>query len=120
MNKIKFLILLIFVGFVIVALPDSDVRLFSISKQHGPSVQDAIGLLLILLPYSWLIIETWKKRDKMRIYQNAKAFKAGLFLCGLAVGLVIASVANDYEHWWIYGVIVLAGLQIAVLYIVFK
>jgi hypothetical protein len=36
------------------ALPANDVRLFSFSKEHGPSGQDAIGLALILAAYAVL------------------------------------------------------------------
>ncbi len=120
MNKIRILLLIILIGFVIVALPDSDVRLFSISKEHGPSLQDAIGLVLILSSYTWLLIETWKKRQKVLKYQNSRFFKMGLFLLGLGYGLVIASVSNDYKYWWVYGVILLVVLQILISYLAFR
>ncbi|MBD0377428.1 MAG: hypothetical protein ICV51_17585 [Flavisolibacter sp.] len=120
MNKIRILLLIILIGFVIVALPDSDVRLFSISKEHGPSLQDAIGLVLILSSYMWLLIETWKKRQKVLKYQNSRFFKMGLFIPGLGYGLVIASVSNDFKYWWVYGVILLVVLQILVFYLAFR
>ncbi|MEI9912359.1 MAG: hypothetical protein WDO71_23520 [Bacteroidota bacterium] len=79
MNKIRVLLIIILIGFVIVVLPDSDTRLFSISKDHGPSLQDAIGLVLILFSYTLLVIEAWKQKEKVLKYKNSAAFKTGLF-----------------------------------------
>jgi uncharacterized membrane protein YidH (DUF202 family) len=120
MNKVRVLLIIILIGFVIVALPDSDNRLFSISKDHGPSLQDAIGLVLILFSYTWLIIEAWKQKEKILKYKNSTVFKAGLFLFGIGHGLIIASVINDYKYWWVYGIIILVVLQIAVFYLILK
>jgi uncharacterized membrane protein YidH (DUF202 family) len=118
MNKVRVLLFLILIGFVIVALPDSDIRLFSISKEHGPSLQDAIGLILILFSYIWLVIEAWKQKEKVLKYQDSTVFKMGLFLFGVGHGLIIASVINDYKYWWVYGIILLIVLQIAVFYFI--
>ena len=119
-KKNRVLLLIILAGFVIVALPDSDIRLFSISKEHGPSIQDAIGLILILFSYTLLVIEAWKHREKVLKYQGSKIFKIGLFLFGVGHGLIIASVSNDYPYWWIYGIIILAMLQIPVFYLALR
>lgn len=120
MNKIRVLLIIILIGFVIVVLPDSDTRLFSISKDYGPSLQDAIGLVLILFSYTLLVIEAWKQKEKVLKYKNSAAFKTGLFLFGIGHGLIIASVINDYKYWWVYGIILLVALQIAVFYIALK
>ena len=120
MNKVRVLLFIILIGFVIVALPDSDIRLFSISNDHGPSLQDAIGLILILFSYTWLVIEAWKKKEKVLKYKNSTVFKTGLFLFGVGHGLIIASVINDYKYWWVYGVILLIVLQIAVFYLILR
>ena len=121
---IRIRILVIFVlmvlGFVIVALPDTGPRLFSISSNHGPSLQDAVGLFLILLPYSCLVAMSWRRREKVRIYQNSSIFKIGLFLFGLGLGLVVASVFNDHQYWWICGGIIMLVFQIPLFYITLK
>jgi uncharacterized membrane protein YidH (DUF202 family) len=120
MNKVRVLLFIILIGFIIVALPDSDIRLFSISKEHGPSLQDVIGLILIIFSYILLVIEAWKQKEKVLKYQDSTVFKTGLFLFGVGQGLIIASVINDYKYWWIYGIILLIVLQIAVFYLVFR
>jgi magnesium-transporting ATPase (P-type) len=120
MNKIGVLLIIILIGFVIVALPDSDTRLFSISKDQGPSLQDAVGLILVLFSYTLLAIEAWKQKEKVLKYKNSVAFKTGLFLFGIGHGLILASVINDYKYWWVYGIILLVSLQIVVFYIALK
>jgi len=122
MQKIRNLLLFIILvtGFVIVALPDSGPRLFSISTNHGPSLQDVIGLLLIQVSYIFIVAMAWKKREKLRIYQNSSIVKLGLFLFGLGFGLVIASVCNDYQYWWIYGALIMLIVQIPIFYVTLK
>jgi hypothetical protein len=114
------LLLIMLGGFLVLAAPDSDVRLFSISDSHGPSIQDAVGLILILIPYTYLCVEAWKKRARLGDFLNSKIFKFSLFFFGLGLGLVIASVGNDYAFWWIYGVVILVVLQIPVFYSTLK
>jgi hypothetical protein len=120
MYKISSLILLIFLGTALVAIPDSDKRLFSISKTHGPSILDAIGMVLILIPYSWLIIETWKRKAKILKYQHSGVFRLGLILTGLGYGMIIASVIRDYQYWWIIGIILVVIIHVVVFYLAFR
>lgn len=120
MKRIWILILLVLIGFIIVALPDSDKRLFSISKDHGPSMQDAIGLLLILFSYAWLVIEAWKRKSKLLKYKNSTGFIMCVFLIGLGFGLIVASVAGDHKYWWIYGIVLVASIQTIAFFITLK
>ena len=120
MKNLTLLLISMLVGFIIVALPDSNIRLFSISKEHGPSLQDAIGIAFILLPYSFMLKSLWKERRKVLKYQQFRIFNVGVFLYGLGTGLIIASVANDYRYWWVYGVALLILVQISIFYIAFK
>ncbi len=110
------LLLSMVVGLVIVALPDSDARLFSISEAHGPSPMDAVGLLITLISYATLVFTVWQRRAKLAVYVQTKAFKAGLFLFGLGSGLIIASVANDFGHWWILGATLLLVFQVPIFF----
>ena len=81
MNRYKLILILslVITGVVIVALPDRGERLFSLSAHHGPSRQDVLGLIFILSPYIYLVITTWKNRERFRPYQDSKRFKVGLF-----------------------------------------
>jgi tellurite resistance protein TehA-like permease len=104
-------------GIVIVALPDSGERLFSISRDHGPSMQDAIGLILIFIGYAWFLRQTWRRREKLFQYKNRVSFKLILPMIVVAIVVVIISIINDYGYWWVCGAIILAILQSIIFYI---
>jgi len=114
------ILLIILTGLIIVALPDSGPRLFSFGKDHGPSLQDVVGLLLILTGYIWLLVIAWKRKEKVMIHRGSPVYRAGIFLSGIGYGLILASVISDFKYWWIVGIILLVIIHFAVLYIVFK
>lgn len=114
------MLILMAIGFVIVALPDSDERLFSLSQDHGPSLLDAVGLIILLTGYGGLVIEAWKNREKVLRYKHSVYFGTGLFLSGAGVGLVLVSVLKDYGYWWIFGVVLLVLVQAVFFYIALK
>jgi hypothetical protein len=118
-SKIVLLIIMI-AGFIILAMPDDDVRLFSISKKHGPSLLDAIGLLVMLCPYIYLATLAWKNRGRFKKYQGLNIVKIGVFIFAVGLGLVVTAVINDYPFWWIYVAIILIVLQVPVFYITLK
>jgi uncharacterized membrane protein YidH (DUF202 family) len=111
------MILLLAVGFIIVALPDSDKRLFSISKDHGPSLQDTIGLVMILIGYGWFVKQAWKRRERIMKYKRLSSFKILFFLFVFGLGVIIVSVVSDYGYWWICGVVLLIIIQSIIFYI---
>jgi drug/metabolite transporter (DMT)-like permease len=119
LKKIIFMLILIVIGLVIVALPDSDERLFSISKDHGPSMQDAIGLVMLLIGYGWFLIQTWKRRGRLLQYKKRLSFKLILpvIVIGIGIALIIVSVVNDFGYWWVGGAMMLAIVQSIVFYI---
>lgn len=116
MHNAWFWLLLIVAGFVIVALPDNNERLFSISKEHGPSLQDAFGLLLIMVGYIGLLQKVWRRKEKILAYRQTKTFQLCLFILGLGCGLLIASVAGDFRQWWVVGAGVLVVVQAVAFY----
>lgn len=120
LSSIPFLVLLIGTGSVIVALPDNNNRIFSLSKAHGPSFQDAIGLLLILLAYGILVAKAWRRRARVLSFRSSRFFPAALFFFGLGHGLIIASVLHDYRWWWVPGTVILVLCQGVLFYLAFK
>ena len=120
MKWVVFMLSLLLLGIIIIALPDSDVRLFSFSKDHGPSLQDLTGLVVILIPYLWFVWNSWKRRDRVLEYKHSVFFQLGIFFSGTGLGLVIASVRNDYPYWWFYGIGVIIVVQSIVFYIALK
>jgi hypothetical protein len=113
-KKTLLALLIIVTGTVIVFLPDSDYRLFSLSTAHGPSALDAFGLVLILVPYIYLVCRAWQKRSALAKWSNRALFKTGLFFFGLGAGLVIASVTGDFQNWWVVGAAMMTVIQIPI------
>jgi hypothetical protein len=111
------MLILIIAGIVIVALPDSGERLFSISRDHGPSMQDAVGLILMFIGYAWFLRQTWRRREKLFQYKNRLSFRLIPPFIVIGIVLIIVSVINDYGYWWVCRAIILAILQSIVFYI---
>jgi hypothetical protein len=119
-TKAVSLLLLFLIGLVIVILPDNNIRVFSFSSDHGPSLQDLIGLTILICPYMYVVILAWKKRQNLKSYQNTTAFKLGSILFVLGLALVIVSVLNDYGSWWLLGAAIMFVYQAIVFYLVLK
>ncbi len=98
-------------GTIVVALPDDGLRILSISRSHGPSLVDALGVGLILVAWVLVVRVVWRGRARLarsRVWRR-------LALPGLVVGtaLVAWSVLGDHGAWWMLGAAILAGLQVA-------
>jgi len=108
---------LIAAGILVVALPDKGKRLFSISKAHGPSLQDVIGLVLVFIGYGWFLKQAWKRKDKILRHKSRLSFKIipPLLLTGIV--LIVVSVIHDYGYWWVCGAVILIILQSIIFYI---
>ncbi len=81
-----FVLLLLVGGIVIVLLPDSDKRLFSFNKDHGPSLRDTIGLCLIMIGWLWIVLRIIR-------FRNQLVFRLGLFKLRLMALLIVAGGA---------------------------
>jgi len=55
-------VLLLIGGIVIVLLPDSDIRIFTFNMDHGPSLQDTIGICLIIIGWIWIVLRIIRHR----------------------------------------------------------
>ena len=99
-------------GIALFVVGDSDARLFSLSREHGPSITEAAGVLLILVAWVWLDVAALGQRP-VRIWSTLARISAGL---GVAIGLVvlITAVLLDWGPWWVLGATLLAGVQLAV------
>ncbi len=111
------MLILITAGIVIVALPDNGMRLFSISNDHGPSLQDAIGLVLVFVGYGWFLAQAWKQRRKILQHKDRFSFKLILPLLVIGIAVIVVCVINDYGYWWVCGAIILVILQSIIFFI---
>ena len=91
MHKYFWVVLLLLIsGIVIVLLPDSDNRLFSFNRDHGPSLQDTIGLSLIIVGWIWIVFRII--RNRIQLVVRLGIFKLRLMaLIILAGGALIAA-----------------------------
>ena len=74
-------------GLIILMLPDNGQRLFSFNKDHGPSLQDFIGLMLIII--GWIYWVTKALQQRMRIYSQIKLRGLIIIILLLTAGLVL-------------------------------
>ena len=101
-------------GTVLVALPDDGPRLVSLSRTHGPSALDVLGIVTLLAGWGALDQALWSQRKGLLTRLRTSRLLAGAFLAGLGVGPIVASVFGDYQQWWVAGALLLAGLQVGV------
>lgn len=102
------------VGATIIALPDSDERLFSLSRTHGPSPVDLLGVLVLLVV--WLPIPAILWRRRRALHGGAARVIAVLAVAGV-VGLV-ATVGFDLGRVYLVPVVVLFLAQLLALRVV--
>jgi hypothetical protein len=109
-------LLLVTVGSVIVALPDDGPRLFSISRDHGPSVLDGVGTSLVLAGWLLVVATVWSRRRRIRTRARPLAVVASVasFACG--IGLIAWSVSGNHGGWWALGILLAAAPQLVAVY----
>ena len=95
------------VGVLVISLPDSGSRLFSLSEGHGPSVQDAVGIVLVLIGWLAFLVPLFRERTSIS--------RPRLLSLMVVVGAVVVvwSIATDSGSWWILGVVLLVAVQVA-------
>lgn len=99
-------------GTVLIALPDPDRRLFSISESHGPGVMDLVGALVLATGWAILDVHIWRGRHRLLALRRPLLLLLVVAALGGAL-LVGWSVERDAGLWWLLGVALLAGVQLA-------
>ncbi|MEO7988073.1 MAG: hypothetical protein ABI663_00950 [Chryseolinea sp.] len=49
--------ILVTIGLILVIMPDQEKSVFNFNKDHGPSLQDAVGLMLIVLGWCFILFK---------------------------------------------------------------
>ncbi|MDQ4149996.1 MAG: hypothetical protein M3164_08430 [Actinomycetota bacterium] len=100
------------VGVLLIALPDSDDRIFSFSEEHGPALADLIGTVVLLAGWVLLCGLIWNGRSNLR---RAGPQAIGPLIATAIAGLVLLvwSIRNDEGRWWMLGALLIAGAQFA-------
>ncbi len=97
-------------GLVVIVLPDTGRRLFSLSQGHGPSLVDGMGVLLLLAGWAVLDVATWRRRRRCSPRREVLLPTAAAGVA--AVALVLWSVLGDHGAWWVVGAVLLAAIQL--------
>ncbi|PAK96774.1 hypothetical protein B8X04_02385 [Brevibacterium casei] len=81
--------------------------MLSLSNDHGPSASDSIGVIVLLVGWLCLLVPLLRARRLVP--------KPRLVLMAFCAGLVVTawSVLLDAGLWWILGVTLAAGVQVA-------
>ena len=98
------------IGAAIVALPDSGERVFSLSRTHGPSPLDLLGVTVLIgswIPVAVVLPSLWRAAGRV-----AARLSAALAAIG-AVGLAI-TIATDMGGLWLIAVAMLVAAQLIV------
>jgi hypothetical protein len=99
------------IGAAIVALPDSGDRLFSLSKTHGPSPVDLLGVTILAgswLPVALILPSLWRTADRVPARLSAAIAAVG------AAGLAF-SIATDMGGVWLIFAAMLVAAQVIVI-----
>ena len=88
-------IILLIAGICIVVLPDSENRVFSLNKAHGPSLQDVIGLVLIIGGWLWVVLRIVKNRGQLFIRLGMVVLRALALLVVIGGGLIVIGILAE-------------------------
>ena len=102
------------VGVVVVALPDSDDRLFSFSRTHGPSPVDVLGMLVLIAVWLPVAHVLWLRR---RAFHGRSAGLVAVLAVAGTLGLA-TTVGFDLGPVYLAAVALLVGAHMLALRVV--
>lgn len=96
----------------LIALPDEDHRLFSISDLHGPSPIDALGAIGLVLLWVPVLAATVRA-----VRRQAASVRLGIaIVAAVLLAALLVTVLGDFGWWWVPPALGLGALQLAVLW----
>jgi hypothetical protein len=96
------------VGAAVIALPDSDDRVLSFSRTHGPSLIDAIGMVILVLVWLPVVALLWSQRALLR----GRAARLAALLAVVGTALLAIAIGFDLGPVWVAPVALLVGAQV--------
>jgi hypothetical protein len=109
--RVGALLALAVVGTGIIALPDTGPRIVSLSETHGPSLLDAVGVVLVLAAWVPVPIVLIRRR---RLIRRSTWAAAGVVALVAGAALAVA-IRGDLAWWWL-PILVLLALQLALVW----
>lgn len=83
----------------------------------GPSAVDALGALVMIAGWLVFLRVVWRRRQVVRQRARSPYLELAVFVLGLWLGLLLASVGADFSYWWVIGAALLALVQLAAAYL---
>jgi hypothetical protein len=99
-------------GVIVVALPDSGQRLFSLSGRHGPSLVDAIGVAFLLAGWVVVVVAVVRRGERVARRAGVWGVTAAVIVAALGLALIGWGVVGDHGPWWVAGVALVVLPQI--------
>lgn len=101
------------IGVALIALPDSDNRVISFSRTHGPAPSDLAGTIILVIGWVALNLRTWRHRKGMANLGVVRLVFMFLVPAALGTALLSWSVSRDRGVWWLLGAGMVAAVQVA-------
>jgi hypothetical protein len=95
----------------IIALPDPDHRVFSLSRTHGPSSIDLVGVVVLLLAWAPVVALLWSSRGRL----TGRIRRIPTVLATTGMVWLVVTVAGDVAGLWLVGVGMLTAAQLIAL-----
>lgn len=107
-------------GVVINALPDSGASIISLGSEHGLSGLDLVGVALLVGGWLVVVADIWRRRARVLDRVGAAERISAAFGAGVGLGLLSASLFNEWSGWWLLGVALLVAVQLRALVLVVR
>ncbi len=105
-------IALVALGIAVIALPDDDQRILSLSPGHGPAASDLIGSALLMIGWGVLLARPILRWRDVRSRLRRGPRQTLIFFSGLGSGLLLASIFHQFPWWWAPGATLIAAAQL--------
>jgi hypothetical protein len=99
------------IGIAVLAAPDDEDRVVSLSDDHGISSLDTIGVVLLVAGWAFLMTVAWRARARAQARLGALGTGLVLGACVVGVAVLIVTIAGDTGALWMLGVAILAVAQ---------
>ncbi|HVF04971.1 MAG TPA: hypothetical protein VNA20_09035 [Frankiaceae bacterium] len=94
-------------GAALVALPDDDRRVLSLSETHGPSAVDLAGTLILLAAWLPVPVTLWRQRARV----PGRVWRLAALLAVTGAAALVVTIRGDLGWWWVPAALALAAAQ---------
>ncbi len=93
------------------ALPDPGKSVVSLGSEHGLSVLDLAGVAVLFAGWSVIGTGVWRRRERVLDRLAVGERIGAAFAAGIGLGVLSASLFNEWPWWWVLGAALLVAVQ---------